>query len=506
MRCRRERLNALAKKLREECWYNFLAKRDLSNHRCVDFIIDNITSISNFVLSSGADIILRLSDNAGASKVSIEDSDEAEVASIDSDGNLTSVTMTANEGTLEFLDLSEISTPPAPDENKIRMYSVEDDDFTVIETITNLGIVNRVMQDSFRIARNTSGSEIAKAKVCYITGSTGNRPNFALAKADSEATLPAVGMTGAAVNNNNFGQLKIVGRISGIKTDYTNVGEPLYAPGVDWAEGDPLYVSPNIAGELINERPLHPNLAQLMGVVEVVHAINGAILVVTQAITGIEDGTNRINYKVGSGGVGHVIVPKEENNGIKVDVLTPTFGWRDLLGKVTNAGGANKPTNATYRGGISQFQFSAGDESIIEFHIPHDYVKGTDIFLHVHWSHISTLVTGGTITFTAESIYAKGHNQAPFSAPATGTFTGDASTTQYQHIVSETQLSASTPGGLQIDTDDLEPDGVIIMRLEMTTNNITSSGAVPDPFIHFVDVHYQSTNIATKDKAPDFYA
>jgi len=87
MRCRREWLNALAKKLREECWYNFLAKRDLSNHRCVNFIINNITSISNFVLSSGADIILRLSDNAGASKVSIEDSDEAEVAYIDSNGN-----------------------------------------------------------------------------------------------------------------------------------------------------------------------------------------------------------------------------------------------------------------------------------------------------------------------------------------------------------------------------------------------------------------------------------
>ena len=82
---------------------------------------------------------------------------------------------------------------------------------------------------------------------------------------------------------------------------------------------------------------------------------------------------------------------------------------------------------------------------------------------------------------------------------------GTASTTQYQHILSETQYSASAPAGLQLDTDDLEVDGVILVRLEMTTNNITSSGAVPDPFIHYVDVHYQSTGIATKAKAPDFY-
>jgi len=204
-------------------------------------------------------------------------------------------------------------------------------------------------------------------------------------------------------------------------------------------------------------------------------------------------------------GTGALALPKTSTSGIKVDTTTPTFGWRDITGEITNAGGANKPTNTTYRGGIDQFRFSAGDESIIRYHIPHDYVAGTDIHIHVHWSHISAIVTGGTITFTAESIYAKGHNQTAFSAPVTGTFVGTASTTQYQHIISETQYSASSPAGLQLDTDDLEPDGVILIRLEMTTNNITSSGAVPDPFIHEVDIHYQSTNIGTKDKAPDFY-
>jgi len=202
---------------------------------------------------------------------------------------------------------------------------------------------------------------------------------------------------------------------------------------------------------------------------------------------------------------GNIVVPKTTNIGIQVDPAAPTFGWADLLGVVTNGKGASKPTETTYRGGITQFLFGAGDDMGIEFHIPHDYVPGTDIYFHVHWSHISTLVTGGTITFTAESSYSKGHNQATFSAPVTGTFTGTASTTQYQHIISEVQFSDPTPAGLELDTDDLEVDGVIIMRLEMTTNSITSSGAVPDPFLHYVDIHYQSTNMPTKQKAPDFY-
>ena len=248
--------------------------------------------------------------------------------------------------------------------------------------------------------------------------------------------------------------------------------------------------------------------------------IHSAAQSLTQWISLAHDGTDGI-IATGAGDLnlapaGNITIPdatfpvldKASGNGIKVDTTNPTFGWADLQGIVTNSKGANKPTEATYRGSITEFRFSDGDDVEIDYHIPHDHVPGTDIHLHVHWSHIGDQVTGGTLTFTVESSYAKGHNQAVFSAPVTGTFTGTASTTQYQHIVSETQYSASTPTGLQVDTDDLEPDGIILMRFEMTTNNITvSGGLVPDPFIHHIDIHYQTTGlIGTKAKAPDFYA
>ncbi len=202
-----------------------------------------------------------------------------------------------------------------------------------------------------------------------------------------------------------------------------------------------------------------------------------------------------------------VTLPKTSGKGIKVEVASPTFPWRDILGDVfARNTGATKPSFTTYRDGLLDYQFAAADEEYFKFHIPHDHVPGSDIHLHIHWSHIGTLVTDGTVTFGYEMSYAKGHNQAAFPASVSGSIIGTASTTQYQHILSEGQVSASSPSGSQIDSDDLEPDGVIILRLELTTNAITvSGGGVPDPFIHYADIHYQSTNIGTKQKAPNFY-
>ena len=103
-------------------------------------------------------------------------------------------------------------------------------------------------------------------------------------------------------------------------------------------------------------------------------------------------------------------------------------------------------------------------------------------------------------------MYSKGHNQAAFGEPVLITVAQNASTTQYQHMIAETAASTSGGSAVQLDTDVLEPDGVIQCRLYLDSNDMTvSGGAVPDPFAHFVDIHYQSTNIGTKQRAPDFW-
>ncbi len=210
------------------------------------------------------------------------------------------------------------------------------------------------------------------------------------------------------------------------------------------------------------------------------------------------------------------ILAKASGRGIKVDLTTPTFGFADLLGdQFSKNTGGTKPTLTTYNGAVDAWQFSDGDEAFLTYHIPHDYVPGTDIHLHVHWSQNNAGATGGTIDFKYFAIYARGHNQASgsvfTSTPITATFSsidindGGSGLNQYQHHLTEVIVSAATATAALFDRDDFEPDGVIELTLEMDANNLT--GTPSDPFIHYADLHYQTNGIiGTKDKVPDFYA
>lgn len=192
--------------------------------------------------------------------------------------------------------------------------------------------------------------------------------------------------------------------------------------------------------------------------------------------------------------------------GIKIDPAAPDDGWHDIHGTpLFNSANINAPSFAIYRGGIEQILMAETEEFTINFHIPHDYRMGTDLFVHVHWSHTSATVTGGSATFGFETVYAKGFDQAAFPAPKLISIAQNASTTQYQHMVAEGSLSITGGSATQLDSDDLEVDGVIFARFNFDSNDITDSVTVPDIFIHFVDIHYQSTNVGTKQKAPDFW-
>ena len=213
---------------------------------------------------------------------------------------------------------------------------------------------------------------------------------------------------------------------------------------------------------------------------------------------------------------GKLIFQKASGHGIKLDTTNPTFGFADLLGdQFAKNTGATKPTLATYNGVIDAWQFSNGDEAFLSFHIPHDYVPGTDIHLHIHWSQNNAGATGGTIDFKYSAIYAKGHNQASgsifTSPPITATFSsinindGGSGLNQYQQHITEVTISAASATATLFDRDDFEPDGVIELTFEMDANNLT--GTPSDPFIHFVDIHYQTTGIiGTKSRTPDYYA
>lgn len=204
----------------------------------------------------------------------------------------------------------------------------------------------------------------------------------------------------------------------------------------------------------------------------------------------------------------NLMTPKQTGYGMKIGPNgSETFGWYDLLSTIhVDPDSLLKPSFVTYRGNIKGRQFAENNEAFIEFHIPHDYLPGSQLFIHTHWSHNSALVTGGSTTWGFEIIYAKGHNQQAFGTPITVSALDNASTIQYQHQIAEVPFTTNGGSGVSLDVAQIEVDGVIMCRVFLDSNDITvSGGGIPSPFVHFVDVHYQSTNVATKNRAPGFY-
>jgi hypothetical protein len=207
---------------------------------------------------------------------------------------------------------------------------------------------------------------------------------------------------------------------------------------------------------------------------------------------------NRLNYP---------IQPKASGTGTRVDVLNPTFPWQDIIGDVRpKTTGAGTPAAATFIGGqCQQYRFVANDVIDFLYHIPHDYLPGSDLHFHIHWAHNGTDITDNVV-FTYYASYAKGHNQDNFDAEVTGTITYNttdiATTPQYRHRIDEVQISTAGGSASMVNTTDIEPDGVLMVRLKVTTLPTITAGSL---FIHTSDIHYQSTGIGTKQKSPDFY-
>jgi len=207
---------------------------------------------------------------------------------------------------------------------------------------------------------------------------------------------------------------------------------------------------------------------------------------------------------------GDLIISKASANGIKVDTSTPTYGWRDIIGDVSpKTTGAGSAELAAFRGGSYRAWFyTTNDVADLVYHMPHDYAAGTDLHLHLHWAHNGTAITGSLVV-TYGITYSKGHNQANFDvevAPVMTVYTPDIATVpQYRQRIDEIQISSATPTATQLSSSLLEPDGLILVGLKATTIPTITGGSTNKPAFLTLDIHYQSTNIGTKQRTPDFY-
>ena len=283
---------------------------------------------------------------------------------------------------------------------------------------------------------------------------------------------------------------------------------------------------------------------------------------------------------------GNLVMPNTSGYGIQINTASPAFGWRDLVGQIeVRTTGGTPPSFGAYTGtNYYEFSFSATTDNHFfpRYHMPHDWVPGSAMYIHMHWSNAAATPNTGNVVWTFEVCHAKGFNQEAFGTWYVVSVTQASSATRYQHMVTEVQCSA--PGGLidagagavsitsgaavltsansifsaadigrtvrvlgagaagaaldttisaytsatqvtlaanasttvtttdafrwrVLDASLLEVDGLILCRAYRFASNAadTCSDAV---FGHTVDIHYQSTNIGTKNKAPSptFYA
>jgi hypothetical protein len=239
-------------------------------------------TVGNFIVGDGTNWVTESGDTARIS-LGVGTTDSPQFTNLDLTG---------------YLELAEIEEPVVPDANNITLFAIDDNGFTTLETLTNLGIRYRINQDTYRIVRNVEDETITRGQLVYVFSGTGNRTNVKLARADSESTMPAIGIVVSDIASDDYGQIMVIGKLLGtgdipLKTDYAG-----------WEEGYELFVSADTAGGIVVDRPGHPNLPQPVGVIEYSDNNLGRLYIKMGIHLGREVGTNQNNFTIGDQGAG----------------------------------------------------------------------------------------------------------------------------------------------------------------------------------------------------------
>jgi hypothetical protein len=108
-------------------------------------------------------------------------------------------------------------------------------------------------------------------------------------------------------------------------------------------------------------------------------------------------------------------------------------------------------------------------------------------------------------------MWCKGFNQSGniFGAEVTPVITEAVTSVtthpRWGHFVTETPLTSAGGSATTISRALLEVDGVFLVSFVVTTIPTITGGVTNAPYIFTCDLHYQSTNMAAKGKAPNFY-
>lgn len=174
-------------------------------------------------------------------------------------------------GNLEF-DLTPTNTPTT-----VGSLSWNDTDGTLDLKLKGGNTILQIGQETVARIVNKTTTNITLLEANYqavrVTGAQGQRPKVDLALANNDAnSASTLGLVTETILNNQEGFITTSGQVKQINTTGSLQGET-------WLDGDILYLSGTIAGQITNIKPIAPIHTVIIGFVEYAHAINGKIFV-----------------------------------------------------------------------------------------------------------------------------------------------------------------------------------------------------------------------------------
>lgn len=172
-------------------------------------------------------------------------------------------------------------------------------------------------------------------------------------------------------------------------------------------------------------------------------------------------------------------------------------GWADSFGEIKSKNDASSPDFSSFRNGISSYSFPPSylTEVFVNFHVPHDYVLGTMIYPHVHWSTSGT--NTGAVSWCFEYTYASGYGIEAFGETQTIEVAQPFNGTPYTHMIAE----PSEGDGLLIP--GMEADGIILFRIYRNTESVNDT-QTQAAFMFNCDFHYCSSGLLTNERNRSF--
>lgn len=169
------------------------------------------------------------------------------------------------------------------------------------------------------------------------------------------------------------------------------------------------------------------------------------------------------------------------------------YGWRDMRMIVSGAAsGSGTPTPTAFgpSGNIKQTAFGVGDSVYLTVPVDHDAWVGAMAYPRICWS--TNGVSVNSVKWEMRYIYAAGYNTANFGADVLITFEEAAAGTAWRHMTTQ-------------NTGFVLPqiNSMVICELKRVTNG--GSENADTVFGLYLGIHYPTSQLATKNRTPNFF-